>query len=299
MVQSHVVLVALWIVAGLATIWALGPILLFLTPFRTFDTEVRDDPRETEPRGKDPDYDRQVAELKALGLVPIGKTIERSRFFTPLHWLWVSSGSRWFASPDRKVYVSIHRLAGGHPQRIGASTVFEGGGLLSTSTTPTGLGGEVGERYRRVEIGAEGADELLRQHARHVDDFSRDAGLRAKPATLAEVGAEMGILSKPYIGRGRLAGLYAIAVIYLMPFMAVMGMVGRVHRAPALLPAFLCVAALFFAVLRLTVLPEFRRIRWLGFAIIFGLSLGVPFMTRLMPRHRPAAASRDAMPLSR
>ena len=55
------------------------------------------------PAAKIPDYDRRFAELKALGFVPAGKTIDRFRFFTPLHWLWVSNGSRWFVSPDRKV----------------------------------------------------------------------------------------------------------------------------------------------------------------------------------------------------
>jgi hypothetical protein len=284
--QSQVGLVALWAAAGLAALWVLGPLFLFLSPLRKYDTDVGDDPREVEPRGKDPDYDRRFAELKALGFVPIGKTRERFRFFTPLHWLWLSNGCRWFASPDRRVYVEIHRLASGHPQRMSANTTFEGGGLLATSTAPTGMGGEIGERHRRVEIGDETVAELVSEHERHVSEFSRDAGLRVKAGTLAEMAVETRILSKPFVSRNRFIGLYAIAAIYVMPLWAVIGMMGRARNL-WLAPLFLCGAAALFALLRLAVLPEFRRFRWVAFVGVIALSLGVPFLSaRLITHHR-------------
>jgi hypothetical protein len=285
--QSQVGLVALWTAAGLALLWVLGPLFLFLSPLRKYDTEVSDDPREVEPGGKDPEYDRRFAELKALGFVPVGKTRERFRFFTPLHWRWISDGTRWFASPDRRVYVEIHRLGGGHPQRMSANTTFEGGGLLATSTAPTGMGGEVGERYRRVELGVETVAELVREHERHVSDFSRDVGLRVKPGTLAEMAVETRMISKPFVSRNRFIGLYAIAAIYVMPLWTVIGMMGRARKLLWLPPACLCGAAALFALLRLAVLPEFRRVRWLAYVGLMALALGVPFLTsRAMPRHR-------------
>ncbi len=285
--QSQVGLVFLWVAAGLASLWVLGPLFLFLSPLRKYDTEVRNDPREVEPRGKDPDYHRRFAELKALGFLPVGKNIERFRFFTPLHWLWISNGSRWFASPDRRVFVELHRLSGGHPQRMSANTTFEGGGLLATSTAPTGMGGEIGERYRRVEIGDETVAALVREHERHVGDFSREVGLRVKPGTLAEMAAETRILSKPFVSRNRFIGLYAIAAIYVMPLWTVIGMMGRARKLLWLPPACLCGAAALFALLRLAVLPEFRRVRWLGFVGLMALALGLPLLSsRLAPRHR-------------
>jgi hypothetical protein len=285
--QSQVGLVVLWSAAALASLWVLGPLFLFLSPLRTYETEVRDDPRETEPSGKDPDYDGRYAELNALGFVPIGKTRERFRFFTPLHWLRLWNGCRWFASPDGRVYVEIHRLASGHPQRMSANTIFEGGGLLATSTTATGMGGEIGERYRRVEIGGENVAELVREHWRHVADFSHDAGLRVKAGTLAELAAELRVLTEPFVSHNRFVGLYAIASIYVMPVWVVISKMGRAHKLPWLPPACLCGLAALFALVRLTVLPEFRRVRWLAFVGLMALSLGVPLLsTRLMPRHR-------------
>jgi hypothetical protein len=286
-VQSQLVLVALWAVAGVAAVWVIGPLFLFLTPLRTYETDVREDARETEPRGKEPEYDRRVAELKAAGFEPIGKTVEHIRFFTPLHWRWRSHGARWFASPDRKVYVEIHRLAAGHPQRMSANTVFDGGGLLATSTAPTGMGGEIGERYRRVEIGAEGVDELVRAHQLHVADFSRDAGLRAKAGTLAEVAAETCAITAPFISRGRFAGLYAVAALYVMPVFSVLRMIGRTHRVSWLAPAGLCVAASLFALFRLMALPEFRRTRWVAVVGVVAVSVGLLALVEVAARHRP------------
>jgi hypothetical protein len=290
--QSQLVVVALWVIAGLASIWILGPLVLFLTPLRTFDTDVRDDAREAEPRGNDPEYDRCVAELKARGFAPIGKTVERVRFFSPLHWRWVSNGSRWFSSPDRKVYVEIYRLAAGHPQRMSANTLFEGGGMLTTSTAATGMSGEIGERHRRVEIGDEGVDQLVRQHERHVADFSREAGLRATAGTLAQVGAESRTMTQPFVSRGRFAGLYAIAAIYAMPLYSGIRMLGRVNRVPWLPPAALCVAAILFALFRLMALPEYKRIRWVALVGLIALGVGLPMLAIRMPlRHRVHPAS--------
>jgi hypothetical protein len=286
-VQSQVGLLVLWAAAGVTALWILGPMVLFLTPLRTYDTDMRDDPREADPRGKDSEYDRRFAELTARGFVPIGKTVERFRFFTPLHWRYVTSGSRWLASPDRRVLLEIYRLAAGHPMRMCANTIFEGGGLLATSTAPTGVGSEIGERYRRVEVSGDSVDEFLREHERHVSEFSREVGLRVKAATLAEVAAETRILSRPFVTRARLAGPYAFAMIYLMPAWGVLSTAGHAHRVRWLPPAMLCGAALLFAIIRVTVLPEYRRFRWLAFAGLMAIVLGIPLvLPRMLPRHR-------------
>jgi hypothetical protein len=185
------------------------------------------------------------------------------------------------------VFVEIHRLAAGHPQRMNANTTFEGGGLLVTATAPTGIGGEIGERYRRVEVASETIDALVREHERHVSDFSREAGLRVKAATLSDMATETAIMAKPFVARHRLAMLYAPAMIYLMPLWAAIGTVRRAHRLPWLPPAMLCGIALLFAIVRLVVLPEYRRIRWLGFAALMALLLGFPLvLPRFLPRHR-------------
>lgn len=285
--QSQVGLVVLWIVAGLSTLWVLGPLVLFLTPLRKLEKDVFDDPRQAEAHDGDPDFERRIDELKALGFAPIGKTRERSRFFTPLHWNRVFNGCRWFASPDRRVFVEIHRLASGHPQRMSANTTFEGGGLLVTSTAPTGMGGEIGDRYRRVEIGDETVAELVREHEGHVSEFSREAGLRVKAATLSDMATEGLIIAKPFVSRHRLAGLYAMAMMYLMPLWAVIGTIGRSRRLPSLAPAMLCGMALLFALVRLVALPEYRRVRWLGMAGLMALLVGFPLiLPRVLPRHR-------------
>jgi hypothetical protein len=292
--QSQAALIALWVVAGLTMVWIVGPLLLFLSPLRKHTIAVREDPTATQPDGKDADYARCFAELTARGFVPLGKTIERCPFLTPLHWRWISSGSRWLASPDGRVHVALHRLAAGHPLRISAHTTFEGGGLLVTSTTATGLGGEIGERYRRVEVGNEGPAEVVHQHERHVDEFCRVTGLRARPATLAEIAPESIAIDKPFTARHRLASTYAIAFVYLMPVWSLLTAT-RAHRASLVVPIGLCMAALLFATLRIIALPEFRRFRWVGFIALMLLGFAVPLTTRLMPRHhsaQPAAQRR-------
>ena len=286
--QSQVALVVLWTVAGLTALWILGPLVLFLTPLRKLTTEVFDDPREAEAHGGDADFERRIAELRALGFTSVGKTRERFPFFTPLHWRRVWNGCRWFASPDRRVFVEFHRLAAGHPHRMSANSTFEGGGLLVTSTAPAGAGGEIGDRYRRVEVGSESVAELVSEHQRQLDEFSREAGLRVKAATLSDMAAETAILSKPFVGRHRLVSLYAIAFMYLMPLVGLVSSMHRLHRIPRLAPALLCGMAVLFAFIRLTVLPEYRRVRWIGFAGVMALAFGIPLLLpKLMPRHRP------------
>jgi hypothetical protein len=276
MLQSQLVLVVMWAVAVLAMLWILGPLILFLSPLRRYEVELHDDPLAAEPNGDDRDFARSVAELKAAGFTPAGKTIERIRFFTPLHWLWVSDGSRWFASPDRRVFVSLYRLAAGHPQNMSANTAFEGGGLLSTTTTPAGLGGEVGERYRRVEVEDRGMAALLDEHARQVVDFSRDAGLRAKGATLVEMSAESQVMTLPFITRNRLASAYLVAAVILLPLVSFISMIGRPHQHPVVVPAFFCGLAAVHALFRLLFLPEFRRFRWGAIAVLVAAGLLLP-----------------------
>jgi hypothetical protein len=285
--QSQVGLLALWAVAGLSALWILGPMVLFLSPLRKLSSDVFDDPREADAPSNDADVERRIAELKALGFVPVGRTRERFRFFTPLHWNRVWNGSRWFAAPDRRVFVEIHRLASGHPQRMSANTTFEGGGLLLTSTSPSGMGGEVGERYRRIEVGSQSVAELVREHEGNVSEFSREAGLRVKAATLSQMAAENIVITMPFVGRHRLAGRYTLAAMYLLPLWGVIHTILRPHGLPWLPPLILCLIAAVFAILRLTVLPEYRRVRWLAFAGLVALLLGGPLLLpRVMPRHR-------------
>jgi hypothetical protein len=284
--HSQIGLVVLWMAAGLSALWILGPMILFLSPLRKLTKDVFGDPRLAEDPGNDADFARRIAELKALGFAPVGKTRERCRFFTPLHWNRVWNGCRWFASPDRKVFVEIHRLASGHPQRMTANTTFEGGGLLVTATAPLGMGGEIGERYRRVEVGNESVAELVREHERHVSDFSREAGLRVKAATVSDIATEESVMAKPFLARHRLAWLYAIPLIYFMPLFSMVGVIGPTHRNAWPPPLMLCGMAVLFAVIRLTVLPEFRRVRWIAFAALMALALGSPMLLARLPRHR-------------
>lgn len=278
MLQSQVVLVISWALAVLSALWVLGPLLLFFSPLRRQEIDVQDDPREAEPRGNDRDYERSVAELKAAGFAPVGRTAERFRFFTPLHWVWRSDGGRWFASPDRQVFVALERLAAGHPQTMSASTVFEGGGLLSTSTTPIGTGGGVGARYRRVGIEDRGIAVLLREHGHQVADFSHDTGLRAKAGTLAEMVAESHVLAQPFVARNRFVGLYLFALVYFLPLYQLPGMLDRPHLLPLLMPSLFCGAATLFALIRLLVLPELKRFRWVAIAAPVVAGLLVAFL---------------------
>jgi hypothetical protein len=290
--QSQVGLLALWAVAGLTALWILGPMVLFLSPWRKLSKDIFDDPRQADAPTNDADFQRRIAELKALGFVPVGKTRERFRFFTPLHWNRVWNGCRWFASPDRRVFVEMHRLANGFPQRMGANTTFEGGGLLVTTTAPSGMGGEVGERYRRVEVGSQSVADLVREHEGNVSEFSREAGLRVKAGTLSEMAAENIVITLPFVGRHRLAGLYAIAAMYLIPLWGLIRSIFRPHRVSWLPPLMLCCIAGLFAVVRLTALPEYRRIRWFALAGLIALLLGGPLLLpRVMPRHVRITAS--------
>ncbi len=288
--QSHVGLVALWGAAILASLWVVGPLLLFPSPLRSAAIEVRDDPREAEPRKREPEYERRFAELRARGFQPVGKTTESVRFFTPLHWRWVANGTRWLASPDRKLYVGISRI-GDRPQRLNAATIFEGSGMLMTSTTPANFAADLGERYRRVEIGQQGPDELITEHDRNVGDFSREVGLHAHAATLAQIAAELAVITKPYIVRRRLAKLYVPAMVFLLPLQSLVPMIHRGRVPPWLPPTSLCLLATLFALARVLVLPEFRRVpRRLALAGMLGYGLLLPqllsMLMRLKPPHR-------------
>jgi hypothetical protein len=150
--------------------------------------------------------------------------------------------------------------------------------LLSTSTTPSGTGGEIGDRYRRVEIEDRGVAALIREHERQVGDFGRDAGLRPKAGTLAEVAEECRILAQPFVIRTRFTSLYFIAAFYVLPLYTLIGMIGRPNRPPVLVPAFICGAAVLFAVIRLVSLPELRRFRWLGIAALMAAGVLFPLL---------------------
>ena len=63
----------------------------------------------------------------------------------------------------------------------------------------------------------------------------------------------------------------------MLPLWTVIAMMGRARKLVPWLPlVFLCGAAALFALLRLAVLPEFRRVRWLAFVGLMALTLGVP-----------------------
>ena len=105
--QSQVGLVTLWAAAGLATLGLSGLCPRSSRPSGSTTPKCAMTRARSNPAANIPTTTVVFAELKALGFVPIGKTRERFRFFTPLHWLWLSNGCRWFASPDRRVHVEI------------------------------------------------------------------------------------------------------------------------------------------------------------------------------------------------
>ena len=89
----------LWALAVAAGVWIIVPAIGFAVYPLKFEVEVNEDPRVAEARGEDAAYDGWFQEFAALGFVPLGKTVEKCRFFTPLHWNWRSTAPACWRRP--------------------------------------------------------------------------------------------------------------------------------------------------------------------------------------------------------
>ncbi len=296
LLHSPLVVAALWVVAGLVTIWVLGPAVGFLLWRGPLRTAISENPAEAEPRGDDRAYDDQVARWVAMGFRPLGRTVESMRFMTPLHWHWRSDGSRMWASPANDTFVSFSRIAGAEPLRTSALTIFEGGGLVQTASPGVGLEFDYGAVGRRVETGAADPATLLAKHRETVASFARTQAKVVKPATLAEVVAEDEALSQRAVTRSTVAGTYSILLIFVLPLFGVFQAPQRPGSAlSGIRPVAICAFALMFAVIRWATLPNRvpRVVRMAVMVAVFTIPtfLFVGILGRKAPAHRGAPSS--------
>jgi len=233
------------VVAALDSVWILGLL---------FEVDINEDPRVAEARGDDAAYDGWFQEFAALGFVPLGKTVEKCRFFTPLHWNWRSHGTRVLASPDRKTFVCMHRVAGANPLRVNLVTTFVGGGVLETATPEMGLVINKGDD-RRIEVDEGDAAAIVRRHHQHVEEFSAGR-LTVEAMTFRELGARMVAYDQRNVPRSNLVATY---MLFPMVGMFMFQTIWDSDPAAAprwLRPATLCLTALVFAACRWASLPH-------------------------------------------
>ena len=247
-----------WVLALAGAVWVLGPGVMFALGRRRFSYELNEDPTAAEPRDGDAVYRGYYQQLYALGYRPVGRSVETIKYFSPIHWRWRGGGSRLMQSPDRKTTVAFYRVAN-HPLRFSATTLFEGGGALSTAYTAMKQNPTPKGNYRYIELLKTEPSQLVEEHAANVADFTERRGLTVKRATLREFCEETIELGKRVLPKTFAIAMYVtVASLYLMPAaMILLPSRNRLDFEPWRHPAFvLCGAALLFAVMRFSMLPS-------------------------------------------
>jgi hypothetical protein len=247
-----------WVIALAGAVWVLGPGVMLALGRRRFSYELNEDPTAAEPRDGDAEYQTYYRQLYALGYRPVGRSVDTIKYFSPMHWRWQGGGSRLMQSPDRKTTVAFYRVAN-HPLRFSATTLFEGGGALSTVYTAMKQNPTPKGNYRYIELLKTDPAQLVEEHAANVADFAERRGLTVKRATPREFCEENIEIGKRALPKSFAIGMYvAVASLYLMPAaMALLPSRSRFNFEPWFHPAFiLCGAALLFAVMRFSVLPS-------------------------------------------
>jgi len=246
-----------WVIALAGAVWILGPGVMFALGRRRFTYDLNEDPTAAEPRDGDAVYQGYYQQLYALGYRPVGRAVETITYFSPMHWRWQSNGSRLMQSPDRKTTVAFYRVAN-HPLRFSATTLFEGGGALSTVYTAMKQNPRLKGNYRYIELLKTEPAELVEEHAANVADFVERRGLTVKRGTLRDFCDESLELDRRVIPMTFGIAMYVMVLsLYGMPAaMALIPARARFNFEPWLHPAFvLCGATILFAAMKFAVLP--------------------------------------------
>jgi len=253
--ETPLVQILLWLVAAAATIWILVPGVMFLRRKSRYWVEVSDNPADAEPDGRDRKHAERFKQFVALGFRPAGKTVEHGRFMIPMQWSWKSGGERYLASADGKTFVSFHRTGGGGPLRTATLTAFNEGGLIITVSPGEKVAAEAGGNYKREAVGEVEPEELLKMHARRVEEFARERNLTVKAATFRDVAAEDEKHSRLLLPKMKL-GQYGSIVIAMFLMPAVMAVLPAARGRGAIAPLIICVAAAVYALVRWSILPS-------------------------------------------
>ena len=246
-----------WVIAAAGAVWILGPGVMFALGRRRWTYELSEDPTLAEPRDGDAVYRRYYDQLYALGYRPVGKSVDTIKYFSPLHWRWQGGGSRLMQSPDRKTTIAFYRVAN-HPLRFSATTLFEGGGALSTVYTAMKQNPRPKGNYRYIELLKTEPAELVEEHAANVADFAERRDLKVKRATLREFCEENIELGRRVIPIAFGLAMYMMVLaLYAAPAAAaLLPSRSRFNFDAWLHPAYvICGATFLFAVMKFAILP--------------------------------------------
>jgi hypothetical protein len=255
----------LWVVAAVAAVAILVPALAFALFGPRLSKEVLADPALAEPPANDENYRRRFHQFAALGFRPLGTSIERCWFMSPIKFYWRSlQGNRWMGMDDGRTFASFHRLLPDEPVRFGAVTFFDDGSLVRT--TCPGVFGATSERvrgYRRVELTGVEPERLLARHREEVEAFERERSVTVKQMTFAEAIAAEAVFSRQLVGRSGQSGYSFISTYFLLPagIAYLLSRPGAPLHHPA---AVICLGATVFAFFRMIVFTAARRRRALG-----------------------------------
>jgi len=283
MLQMPVVQILLWLAAAAATVWIVGPSVMYALRKNRFWIDVSDNGADAEPDGRDRKYEARFREFVALGFRPAGKTVEHARFMSPLHWHYKSHGARYLASPDGKTFVGNHRIAGGNPLRTTAYTIFEEGGMIMSASPGVPSIAEAGGNYKYEAIGDVEPAELLAIHARRVEAFARARALTVKAATMRELAAEDEKYSLLVLPKMKLGSTFGTVLMFIVPA-AMIAFTNRGALPGGMLPALICACAAMFALFRWAILPN-RLPMPVRMGVLVGVMMLGPFgfMSRVLP----------------
>jgi hypothetical protein len=255
----------LTIVAAIAAGAVLGPAVAFALFGARLSKESLADPKLAEPPANDENYRRRFEQFAELGFRPLGTSIERCWFMSPIKFHWRSlQGNRWLGMSDNQTFVSFHRLEPDEPVRFGAVTFFDGGSLVRT--TCPGVLGTTTEKvpgYRRVELTGVEPEQLLARHRQEVEAFAKERSLTVKQMTFAEAVAAEAVFTRQIVGRSGQSGYSFIFNYFLVPtaLAYLLSRPGSSLHNPA---AAVCLGATVFAFFRTVVFTVGRRRRVLA-----------------------------------
>jgi len=255
----------LWILAAVAALAIVGPALAFALFGAHLSKEIIAEAALAEPPPNDASYRRRFSQFAALGFHPLGTSIERCWFMSPIKFHWRSlQGNRWLGADDGRTFVSFHRLLPDEPVRFGAVTFFEDGSLVRT--TCPGVLGVTTERvpgYRRVEITGVEPEHLLARHRQEVDAFAQERNVAVKQMTFGEAVAAEAVFSQQVVGQSGQSGYSFVSTYFLVPtaLAYLLSDPGDSLHHPA---AAVCLGATVFAFFRLIIFTSARRRRALA-----------------------------------
>ena len=254
------VVVVLWTLAVVATIWVLAPSVAFALRIGGVRTEVLREVGPPSISGDQTVFDERLSQLAALGFRNVGRTRQTALFMLPAHWRWSQfETTEWLVGPDGRTHATLYRQIRDEPARISFVTVFDDGGVVRTMCPGTGGHFPSLPNYRATELRGLDASALLAAHEEQVATYARERNVNPRAATVADAAATSDAAERPLL-RQIGAGTHGWVLPFAPAILFVVGGYMTGNLGSPVVPLGICVAASAYAFKRWMVIGPLRHI---------------------------------------